>query len=58
MPIATVSALLWYSGKQLYSVSEPLSRKPSPPNAASAANQRLWVITLALGWPVVPDVKM
>ena len=48
-PIATVSALLWYSGRQLYNVSELLSRKPSPPNAARAASHRLWVITLALG---------
>ena len=48
-PIATVSALLWYSGRQLYNVSDPFSRNPSPPNAASAANHRLWVITLALG---------
>jgi hypothetical protein len=48
-PIATVSALLWYSGRQLYKVSDPLSRRPSPPNPASAANHRLWVITLALG---------
>src|SRR5258708_35921773 len=55
---ATVSALLWYSGRQLYSVSEPFSRNPIPPKAANAASHRRCVITLALGKPVVPDVKM
>ena len=55
---ATVSALLWYSGRQLYSVSELFSRNPIPPNAASARSHRWCVITLALGSPVVPEVKM
>ena len=55
---ATVSALLWYSGRQQYSVSELFSRSPSPPNAASARSHRKCVITLALGNPVVPEVKM
>ena len=33
---ATVNALLWYSGRQLYRVSDGFSRKPRPPNAPSA----------------------
>ena len=35
-----------------------MSRNPSPPNAASAFSHRRCVITLALGNPVVPEVKM
>ena len=37
---ATVNALLWYSGRQQYSVSLLLSRSPRPPNPASARSQR------------------
>lgn len=37
---ATVSALLWYSGRQQYMVSLLLSRTPSPPKPASARSQR------------------
>ena len=39
-PTATVSALLWYSGRQQYRTSSPCSRRPSPPNPASARSQR------------------
>ncbi|SKY59532.1 Uncharacterised protein [Mycobacteroides abscessus subsp. abscessus] len=54
----TLSALLWYSGSGTYMVSLCLSRTASPPIPERLASQRLWLITLALGMPVVPDVKM
>ena len=38
--VATVRALLWYSGRQQYRVSLLFRRSPSPPNPPSARSQR------------------